>query len=326
MADHADEEDEGVNVFVYMGGRAPQHVTHVRIDESVEAIEENAFNGCEHLVQVETHDGIRSVGFRAFYNCRLLRRINLRSAVEIDVWAFNQCEHLESVEFGDKLETIGASAFYRCHSLQHLNLPSIITIGRLAFYNCKALTDIEFSERLDKIGTNAFSGCDRLERIAIPLKRDLFTLDRSADRSWQRYEQFDGCHQLKTVDLVGGAHTKTVSSLHMEKWRTEVEEEIHRINQVLPNTPADDKAEAIRQWMDAVLDKMDHYKGEHYRYVKEGITLLELALWKARLDEKEDSGRTKKAKIDVDSARKERRITCGADVVIKNVLPFLKLN
>ena len=73
---------------------------------------------------------------------------------------------------------------------------------------------------------------------------------------------------------------------------------------------------------------MDHYKAEHFRYVKEGITLLELALWKAKLDEKEESsveGRTKKAKVDADSARKEGRITCGADVVIKNVIPFLQL-
>eukprot|EP00985_Skeletonema_marinoi_P030810 scaffold34010_cov115-Skeletonema_marinoi.AAC.1 len=127
MADHADEEDEGVNVFVYMGGRAPQHVTHVRIDESVEAIEENAFNGCEHLVQVETHDGIRKVGLWAFYNCRLLRQINLKSVAEISMMAFYECENLESVEFGDKLETIGMSAFADCISLKHLNQGCIPT-------------------------------------------------------------------------------------------------------------------------------------------------------------------------------------------------------
>jgi len=66
--------------------------------------------------------------------------------------------------------------------------------------------------------------------------------------------------------------------------------EINRINQVLPNTPADDKAEAIRQWIGSTLDKMDHYKTEHCRYVEEAVTLplLELALWKAKLGEKEE--------------------------------------
>ena len=101
MADHADEEDDGVNVFVYSGGRAPQHVTHARIDKSVDVIEENAFRDCEHLVQVETHDGIRRVGNWAFYNCKLLRQINLKSVVEIGRSAFWGCENLESVEFGD---------------------------------------------------------------------------------------------------------------------------------------------------------------------------------------------------------------------------------
>ena len=60
------------------------------------------------------------------------------------------------------------------------------------------------------------------------------------------------------------------------------------------------------------------------------MALLELAVWKAKLDEKEDDNsnqklQAKKAEIDVGSARKERRITSGADNIIGNVLPFLKL-
>ena len=35
--------------------------------------------------------------------------------------------------------------------------------------------------------------------------------------------------------------------------------------------------------------------------------------------------KAKKAKVEVESKRKERRITSGASIVIKNVLPFLKL-
>jgi len=114
----------------------------------------------------------------------------------------------------------------------------------------------------------------------------------------------------------------------MESWRSEMIAEINRINQVLLNATADYKAEAIRQWMESVIDKMDRYKAEHYIYVEEGITLLELALWKAKLGEKEEKAveeRAKQAKVDTASARKDRRITCGADIVIKNVLPFLEL-
>ena len=347
MADHAEDDFDG-DVFVYRGGIAPQHVTHARIDKSVDEIEDHAFRSCKNLVQVETHDGIRRVGSGAFYKCRSLQRINLKSAVEIGQMAFHFCDYLEYVEFGDRLETIGDNAFEHCHSLTHFKLPSIITIGiaafrntylsdvelpeRLetigsqAFWNCNRLTDIELSERLETIEVRAFRRCERLQRIAIPLKRDLFEFSDDFDL---RYNQFDECDQLTRVDLVGGIH-KTIASLHMESWRTEMIAGINRINQVLPNTPADDKTHEIRQWMELMIDKMDHYKAEHRRYVKEGTTLLELALWKANLEGKveytdERKPKQVKVKIDAESARKGKRITCGADMVIKNVIPFLQL-
>jgi hypothetical protein len=319
MADHADDGDG--DIFIYRGGRAPQHVTHALIDESVDEIEDDSFRGCKHLLTVETHDGIRRVGACAFQHCESLRRINLKSAIEIDDCAFHNCYSLESVEFGDRLETIGYSAFDKCLSLSlsHLKLPSIITIGVGAFYGCWALSDIELSERLETIETTVFCNCKRLQRIAIPLKRNLFVFCDF----YRNYNSFCACEQLTRVDLVGGVHT-TVPSLHMESWRTDMIAEINRINQVLPNTRAGEKTNEIKRWMDSVIDKMDHYKAEHYRHVKEGTTLLELALWKAKLDEK-DERKTKKVKVDAESARKERRITCGADTVIKNVLPFLQL-
>ena len=323
MADLADDGGDG-DIFIYRGGRAPLtltwYITHALIDESLDEIEDNAFNGCLNLVQVDTHDGIRKVGKAAFLGCESLRRINLKFAVEVEEYAFCDCESLESIEFGDYLESIEFSAFCGC-SLEHLKLTSVITIEASAFLLCAQLTYVEFSEGLDSIGEGAFHGCERLQRITIPLKRDLFVYDDE-----DGYDQFDGCEQLTTIDLVGGIH-KTVASLHMESWRTEMISEINRINHVLPNAPWGKTGEILR-WMTSVMDKMDRYKAEHCRYVKEGITLLELALWKAKLGEKEEYAtetKPKKTKVDSESSRKERRITCGADIVIKNVLPFLQL-
>ena len=65
--------------------------------------------------------------------------------------------------------------------------------------------------------------------------------------------------------------------------------------------------------------------------LKEFTTLLELALWKVKLDEEfgfeealskevSESNTAKKAKIDMKAARQEQRITSGANIVIKNVL------
>eukprot|EP00985_Skeletonema_marinoi_P002898 scaffold1184_cov97-Skeletonema_marinoi.AAC.4 len=75
---------------------------------------------------------------------------------------------------------------------------------------------------------------------------------------------------------------------------------------------------------------MEDYRTRHCIVVKEATTLLELALWKAKLDGSQDKDflkepKTKRAKIDTDIIRKERRVTCGANIIIKNVLPFLQL-
>ena len=81
----------------------------------------------------------------------------------------------------------------------------------------------------------------------------------------------------------------------------------------------------IQEWVESVLRQTEHYKIEHHNLLKVAATILELALWKANLETGDGGGAPKKAKIDVESARQERRITCGADIIIKNVLPFLEL-
>ena len=224
--DHAEDDNFDGDIFIYRGGRAPQHITHALIDKSVDEIEDEAFRDCHDLVQVDTHDGIRRIGKEAFRYCSSLRRINLKSVVEIGVLAFHTCRNLETIEFGNRLETIGRSAFSFCASLKCFKLPFIITIERHGFWGCQCLIDIELSERLETIGSKAFWGCKRLQRIAIPLKRDLFEFNDDN----RKFDQFKQCFQLTTVELIGEAHTKTIASLHMESWRTEMTAEINRIN------------------------------------------------------------------------------------------------
>jgi len=55
MADHHEAADnDRNNMFVYTGGRVPEHLrrhmTHARVDESVSEIDNEAFDGCEHLL------------------------------------------------------------------------------------------------------------------------------------------------------------------------------------------------------------------------------------------------------------------------------------
>ena len=89
----------------------------------------------------------------------------------------------------------------------------------------------------------------------------------------------------------------------------------------------------MRDWIRRVLRRIEHYKAEHSNLLKEAMVLLELAVWKAKLRQNEEekhsvldsTNKAKKIKLDVESARKGHRVTCGADIIIKNVLPFLEL-
>jgi hypothetical protein len=195
-------------------------------------------------------------------------------------------------------------------------MPAVRIIDTFAFYNCDQLTDVEMPE-VERIGDSAFSNCTRLRRIAIPLKNGIF----------DGVYVFYNCHNLSRVDVVGGIH-KTISSLHMESWRNDMREEIARINRDLPTT---NRTSSIRRWIRSVLQRIEHYKTEHCMLLNEAMTLLELALWKAKLlDEKEThflGGKqaSKRAKIDDETARTELRITSGASDVITNVLSFLVL-
>ena len=98
--------------------------------------------------------------------------------------------------------------------------------------------------------------------------------------------------------------------------------------------------------MQSVLNKIEHYKAEHYAVLKECMTILELALWGAKIVEAEmerdndnkslasassvslEENLSEKLKIDNDnndewSFRQAQRGVCSADFVIENVIPYL---
>ena len=322
MANHLAAAEAEEEVFVYMGGDqvVPRRVRRARIHRSVKNIPARAFQNRYDLISVEFHDGIEMIEEEAFLSCFSLRSVKLLGVRVIKAGAFYNCyDSLRDIEFGVKLETIGQLAFSCCTSLRTITIPNVKTIGKLAFYKCELLTDLELPEALETVGGSAFNKCKLLTRITLPLKDDMIGIDA-----------FSNCQSLTTVDLVGGISIhKTVSSLHLESWRNEMTGEINRINQDLPNTDAEEKSQVIRRWMSAVIPRLDHYKAEHNKVLKEATTLLELALWKANLDNNEggelerEGVRTTRRQLK--RARKEISITSGASIVIKNVLPFLEL-
>jgi hypothetical protein len=372
MADHANHGGGNNDVFVYMGGNqeVPRDVTHVRVHKSVKIITASAFKYCENLVWIEMHHGVEIIGSYAFRGCSSLRRIKLTGVRIIERVAFSRCEALEGVEFGDKLEVVGGGAFLGT-SLRNVKLRKVRTIGSSAFGGCEQLVDVELSKDLERIGHGAFGYCPRLRHVTIPLKHDLF----------ERCDVFENCESLSQVDLIiGGIHKFDLFSLPFDSWRNEMNYEITRINQVLPNTSAfkeyadlktrvnrinlgylpsfttalsigtslkqyrsDDKTVAIILWIGRVIYRIKRYKSKHYTLLKlkEDMTLLELVLWKAKLNEFEEDDEISDlcALLEEDMTlehshrddnlpnvvddRQEARVTCGADVIIPRVFSFL---
>ena len=329
----ADRGDNNFMRYVYRGEEGeiiPWGATHITVAEDCTVIRAWAFRGHRNIVEVICHDRVEKIGKGAFFKCPSLRRVIMPGVKEVDM-PFCECKALEYVECG-KLEIIKECAFNYCESLLSISLPSARIIKMNAFSYCKSLTGARFGNKLETFEPGAFDFCKSLERIIIPLKDGIITDD----------DIFMGCENLKHVDLVEGALRKTIAALHLEEWRNDMNDVIDSINQILPNASAGqwdgyndtgdegEKARTIRRWIRSVLNKIIHYKAEHYRYVKEGITLLELALWKANLSdnngcegEREGVRTTRGSRK---RARREFRVTSGADVVIKNVLPFLKLD
>jgi hypothetical protein len=75
-----------------------------------------------------------------------------------------------------------------------------------------------------------------------------------------------------------------------------------------------------------IQEKLAYFEDELHR-LKEVTSILELAVWKLRMNEsilKESTTRhQKKIKTDESSIRQQCRVTCGADSVIRHILPYL---
>eukprot|EP00984_Skeletonema_dohrnii_P007520 scaffold2735_cov75-Skeletonema_dohrnii-CCMP3373.AAC.5 len=275
--------------YTFNGGRIPAGVTRVRIHESVTVIPAEAFRWNPNIKEVDCHVGVKTVGGWAFHNCISLRRVIMRGVEVVEGEAFYECDALTDVEC-DKLERIGVGAFNCCKSLTKIILPSAKIVEECAFSNCTALTKVKFGKELESIGWRAFGRCTSLERITIPLKDGMITYDNI----------FRRCKKMKHVDLVEGAVLRdTTDALLLEEWRNDMKNKIGAINQILPTTPAGvyeemrGKAQAIRTWIRSVLHKIIDYKAQHQSLLNEAATTLQLAL--------------------------------PNDIVLNNILPFLKL-
>ncbi|MBD5356991.1 MAG: leucine-rich repeat protein, partial [Bacteroides sp.] len=174
----------------------------VSIPNSVTAIGDEAFWGCESLQSVSIPDSVTAIGDETFWRCESLQSVSIPNSVTaIGINPFIKCPNIQislahksdykllfndflidsngllisyigksnSVSIPNSVRVIGDRAFSGCRSLQSVSIPDSVTaIGNNAFSECKSLQSVSIPDSVTAIGNSAFSECESLRSVSIP--------------------------------------------------------------------------------------------------------------------------------------------------------------
>ena len=90
------------------------------------------------------------------------------------------------------------------------------------------------------------------------------------------------------------------------------------VNRFLPTISSSMKTVALQQWIESIVKKIQFYKKEHSKLLKEASTELELALWKKKLEQEGVQQWEERQ-------REDCRFVCKSNIVIPSVISFLMI-
>ena len=288
MSIHNDASSEEEFEYMGEGCAVPKDVTIVRFHPSVIEVENDAFEDCIELREVVLNDGLKKIGWWAFYDCTSLSSVKVPSTVvEIGNEAFRGCRNLSEMVLNEGLQKIGRFAFHMCTSLSSITLPSTVTkIGNGAFNNCSSLREVAFHGVPQKMGKNEFSNCTSLERFTFPIISS--RLDNLIQTGyWEEIE--NKVDEVRAVVELSAGELFVLSTQSLSEggrnWNP------------------------VKQSFDKIIRLLSYYE------LKGATSILELALWKFKLDQ-------------VDKANPIPRKKCRMDVpgpvkdIILQYLPY----
>ena len=166
---------------------------------NVQDIGEYAFRNCYSFLKQPKFKIMKTINNNAFNICQSIQEIELGDDItEIPDSAFKGCKDLHIVKLSKKLNKIGKEAFSSCINLRAVELPEKIEeIGDYAFLGCDKLTCLQEIGKLDavtnveKVGEGAFMGCNMLHASFEDIKK----LGKGS---------FHGCLEIKGIDLKDG--------------------------------------------------------------------------------------------------------------------------
>ena len=100
------------------------------------------------ITECYLHDGITSLGYATFKECKSLKSITLPSEIKtIESEVFSGCVSLTSFIIPEGIEKIKFGAFSRCEELKNIVIPSsVVEIQAQAFAGCTDLATVYFEQ------------------------------------------------------------------------------------------------------------------------------------------------------------------------------------
>ena len=169
-----------------------------------DAIATYMFVNVANMQYIVLPEGIKSIGFGAFYGCIGLKSIVLPDAVtSIDGDnVFKGCTALENVTLPKNIKTLPSYFFDGCTSLPYVKIPDgVTTLPAYMFNNCSALQAVDMPDEITSFGNFCFSGCTSLKNFDLP--SSLTTIGSYA---------FQNCTMLTTVNIPAGVSNLATST------------------------------------------------------------------------------------------------------------------
>ena len=264
----AETEPEGF--LLYEGGKVPEalrsELTHVRVGPQVTEIPDDAFCGCGELVVVQLNEGLQVIEGRAFGYCTALRSVTLPSTVsKLGALAFGHCSNLSEVILlgGERLldqESLACGTFREEKRL----------------LNQGALDEMLFVEDEDGDRLFAFRGCPL---TAVKISVSWALSERMARLSPKcRVSIVDIIRNLPCVELLQDGNVLACFPVVRRATDDEAEDDYDTDVEEVDFGVTDTNLETARS-LYRVLQLIAYHE------LKQSSILIELAMWKSRIDE-----------------------------------------
>ena len=178
-------------------------IQSVVIPEGVRIVGYYAFYDCDRLTAVTLPEGLEHMKSFCFWGCDALTEIVMPDSVtELGEMAFAYCQKLRSVTLSPGINRIEYQTFVECPKLSKVNLSEgLVEIRELAFAGCTGLVFIEIPQSVVRFGDAAFMNCSALQEIRLPKKM----------QSWGE-SVFTMCTSLRSIEVPSGLTEINIST------------------------------------------------------------------------------------------------------------------